>query len=96
MLQKRIADELGVRVGTYTHRANSFHCYEKDYALLKGYINRIETAYNKYGYFYHQKNDERIKMLEELAYYYDGDWKETMEEYQPEIAEMVEELKKNK
>ena len=33
-------------------------------------------------------------MLEELAYYYDGDWKETMEEYQPEIAEMVEELKK--
>ena len=95
MLQKRIADKLGVRVGTYTHRANSFHCYEKDYDLLKGYVNRIETAYNKYNYYYHQKNDERTKMLEELAYYYDGDWKETMEEYQPEIAEMVEELRGN-
>ena len=41
MLQKRIADELGVEVGTYTHRANSFHCYEKDFALLDGYVDRI-------------------------------------------------------
>ena len=42
MLQKRIADELGVEVGTYTHRANSFHCYEKDFGLLEGYVKRIE------------------------------------------------------
>lgn len=42
MLQKRIADELGYKVGSYTHRANSFHCYEKDYKLLKGYCNRIK------------------------------------------------------
>ena len=41
MLQKRIADELDVKVGSYTHRANSFHCYEKDYDLLQGYYNRI-------------------------------------------------------
>ena len=41
MLQKRIADELGVDVGTYTHRANSFHCYEKDLPLLIGYVQRI-------------------------------------------------------
>lgn len=41
MLQKRIADELNIEVGTYTHRANSFHCYEKDFDLLKGYVNRI-------------------------------------------------------
>lgn len=41
MLQKRIADELGVEVGTYTHRANSFHCYEKDFPLLDGYVERI-------------------------------------------------------
>ena len=41
MLQKRIADELGIEVGTYTHRANSFHCYEKDFALLDGYVERI-------------------------------------------------------
>ena len=41
MLQKRIADELGVEVGTYTHRANSFHCYEKDIPLLDAYVERI-------------------------------------------------------
>lgn len=43
-LQKRIADELGCGMGTYTHRANSFHCYEKDYDLLRGYIERLESG----------------------------------------------------
>lgn len=41
MLQKRIADELGVEVGSYVHRANSFHCYEKDLPMLEGYVHRI-------------------------------------------------------
>jgi len=53
MLQKRIADELGCEVGTYTHRANSFHCYENDFSLLKGYVSRIlsrnETTYDYVG-----------------------------------------------
>jgi thymidylate synthase len=31
-------------MGTYTHRANSFHCYEKDYGLLQGYIERLESG----------------------------------------------------
>jgi len=44
MLQKRIADELGVPVGTYTHRANSFHVYERDFPMLDGYIRRIESG----------------------------------------------------
>ncbi len=44
MLQKRIADELGVKMGTYTHRANSFHCYARDFDLLAGYIKRIESG----------------------------------------------------
>ena len=43
MLQKRIADALGIAVGTYTHRANSYHCYEKDLGALDGYIKRIQT-----------------------------------------------------
>ena len=42
MLQKRIADELGVEVGTYTHRANSFHVYERDFGLLEGYVKRLD------------------------------------------------------
>ncbi|MBE6014396.1 MAG: hypothetical protein E7241_03395 [Lachnospiraceae bacterium] len=41
MLQKRIADRLGVPMGTYTHRANSYHCYERDFGSLDGYIKRI-------------------------------------------------------
>lgn len=44
MLQKKIADELGVEMGSYTHRANSFHCYEKDFPLLEGYIKRIREG----------------------------------------------------
>lgn len=53
MLQKRIADNLDIEVGTYTHRANSFHCYEKDFNLLNGYVNRIhengELTYDYVG-----------------------------------------------
>ena len=41
MLQKKVADELGVEVGQYVHRANSFHCYQKDFPMLKGYHTRI-------------------------------------------------------
>lgn len=44
MLQKRIAETLGVQMGTYTHRANSFHVYERDYAMFDGYIKRIESG----------------------------------------------------
>lgn len=42
-LQEKIADELGVDVGTYVHRANSIHCYEKDFKLLEGYIKGINS-----------------------------------------------------
>ena len=53
MLQKRIADELGYEVGTYTHRANSFHCYAQDYKLLDGYVHRYlsgeDTTYDYVG-----------------------------------------------
>lgn len=75
LLQKKIADALGVEVGPYAHSANSFHCYEKDFDLLKGYCQRITIDNN-------------------LAYNYEGDWKEEMEEYIPEILETVEKLKR--
>ncbi len=42
MLQQRMAGELGVAMGSYTHRANSFHCYERDFPLLEGYLRRLE------------------------------------------------------
>lgn len=44
MLQKRIADTLVVKMGTYTHRANSFHCYERDFNMLDGYVRRIKNG----------------------------------------------------
>ena len=77
MLQKRIADELGVEMGEYVHRANSFHCYEKDFPMLKGYYHRIGIA----------------ETLEDLSYDYKGDWDEQMEEAKSAIAMKVEELK---
>ena len=43
MLQKRIADELNIEIGSYTHRASSFHAYENDFNLLNGYCKRIKN-----------------------------------------------------
>lgn len=43
MLQQKVASSLGFGVGSYTHRANSFHCYEKDFGLLEGYVKGIMT-----------------------------------------------------
>lgn len=45
-IQKRLADEIGVPVGTYTHRANSFHCYEPDWNTLDSACRRIESGNN--------------------------------------------------
>ena len=75
--QKMIADELGVEVGTYSHRANSFHCYAKDFDMLDGYVKRIQNAEDS----------------EDICFEYEDDWKELMEMYQPEIAKTVEELR---
>jgi len=41
MLQEKVAGELGVEMGTYTHRSNSMHCYEKDFKLLKNFTGAI-------------------------------------------------------
>ena len=77
MLQKRFADALNVEMGTYTHRASSFHCYEKDFDMLKGYVNRINKAEDEY----------------DLCFDYEDGWKEDMEFAQPMIAKKVEELR---
>ena len=56
-LQERIAKELGVEVGTYTHRSNSMHCYEKDFDLIAGYIKGVkerpaeDLTYEYEGFF---------------------------------------------
>lgn len=81
MLQKKVADILGYEVGMYTHRANSFHCYEKDFDKLKKFVD-IYDELSVWG------EDEG-----KLSYSYEGDWKEEMEDTIPEILKAVEILK---
>ena len=76
-LQERIAEELGIPVGQYVHRANSYHCYERDFGMLEGYVKRIETAGDEY----------------DVCFDYEDDWKEEMENCKEEIAEQVELLR---
>ena len=42
-IQEKIANQLQLEVGTYTHRANSFHCYARDYEMLEKYVERINS-----------------------------------------------------
>jgi len=72
-LQKRVADALNISIGTYTHRANSFHVYERDYDMFDGYVRRIKAG-GDLTYDYEGEWDEMMedakpeiaKMVEEL------------------------------
>ncbi|HHW32484.1 MAG TPA: hypothetical protein GXX20_12585 [Clostridiaceae bacterium] len=67
MLQKEVADKLNVEMGTYAHRANSFHCYEKDFKLLESYIRGIESGENityEYEGFYKELMEESKPEIE--------------------------------
>lgn len=81
LLQKKIADELGVEVGTYTHRANSFHCYERDFALLDGYMDRMGDLQNCDA--------------EDLCFDYVGGWDELMAAERDSIYAAVRKLQAN-
>ena len=60
MLQKRIAETLGVPMGSYTHRANSFHVYERDYGMFDGYVRRIKEG-GELSYCYEDEWDELME-----------------------------------
>ena len=75
ILQEKIANELGVGIGTYTHRSNSMHCYEKDFKLLENYAKAIrEKQSDELCYNYKDDWDEImnseipgiLKLVEEL------------------------------
>ena len=80
LLQKRVAEELGVAMGSYTHRANSFHCYARDFAMLDGYCARIRCG---------EVDCER----DDLTFSYADDWAEQMLDARAEIAEKVTALR---
>lgn len=59
-LQEKIAKELGVEVGSYTHRANSFHAYQSDWELLNSYCYRLQTS-EELAYWYYGDWDELME-----------------------------------
>lgn len=84
MLQKKVADALGVNVGAYVHTANSFHCYEKDIPMLKGYVTRIGKSRAVY----------RDSLTDnDICYSYIGEWDELMESERESIFKEVTRLK---
>lgn len=72
MLQKRFADELGVPMGTYTHRANSYHVYERDFDMLANYVKRMEEndlediTYDYEDNWKDMMEEDRKKILEDV------------------------------
>jgi thymidylate synthase len=61
-LQEKVASELGLEVGTYTHRSNSMHCYEKDFPLLSNFVKAInEKPAGELCYDYRGDWDEHME-----------------------------------
>lgn len=81
MLQKFIADAIGRKVGTFTLRANSFHCYSHEFQNLVNYVKKIEEK----GYA-----DRSI------TFNYEGDWSRKMMLKDTEIMTKVSKLQEEK
>jgi thymidylate synthase len=67
-LQEKVAALLAVEVGTYTHRSNSMHCYEKDFAMLGRFAEGIKTKgiedlTYEYEGFYEKMMEEEIPSI---------------------------------
>lgn len=43
-LQERLCNELDCMMGTFTLRANSFHCYESEFKNLENYVKKIKKV----------------------------------------------------
>ncbi len=71
-LQRKLANELGVGIGSYTHTAYSFHSYERSFGILKKYVSDIDTksieelTYNYEG-FYDQLMADEIPSINKMV-----------------------------
>lgn len=68
-LQKKVADILGIEIGTYTHYANSYHVYDESVPTLNAYVRAIfdykrETTYNYKGHWDSLMAAERESIFE--------------------------------
>jgi len=80
-LQSLISIDLNIGLGTFTLRANSFHCYEQEFETLKHYVDKI----NKVGF-----TDKSI------TFNYSNDWLNKMLDSKPVIDEKVRKLRGEK
>ena len=69
-LARKIAKELGVEVGSYTHTAYSFHAYERNFPQLEKYVSDIKTkpiedlTYDYEGFYDEMMLDEIPSVLD--------------------------------
>lgn len=67
--QKKMADALGIEVGSMLYTANSFHCYQRDWHMLKGYVRAIQSGepptYNYIGDWDELMSQEQDKIIAE-------------------------------
>ena len=72
-LQEKVASELGISVGSYSHRSNSMHAYEKNFGLIEGYVRKIETEpeadllYDYEGFFKDMMAEYDLEIAEMVA-----------------------------
>ena len=61
-LQEKVAAALDLEIGTYTHRSNSMHCYEKDFPMLENFAKAVkEKAHEELCYNYRGDWDELME-----------------------------------
>lgn len=71
-LQCKLAADLGVAVGSYTHTAHSFHAYEKSFDVLKKYADDIDgkpadmLTYEYQGFYQDMMEESIPKILEQV------------------------------
>jgi len=47
MLQKKVAEKMGIKTGYYLHVADSYHVYAKDWKWVEKFVKQIETGMSK-------------------------------------------------
>jgi thymidylate synthase len=71
-LQERIADEIGVPVGTYSQTSNSMHVYEQNFEMFKAFARKVEQepledlTYHYEGFFKDIMDAERDGILRDF------------------------------
>ena len=78
-LQEIIADTFNLPVGTYSHRSNSMHCYEKNFKALEKMASRI--------------NSNSYEDLDDLTYNYENEYLPDMIECANEIKTLFNQIK---